>query len=159
MGSHDCHEPVLRTPRHTGVPSLTSSDPLVPATLVTALVLTAVVGVVNVLVASRVFALLAFGTLRHDPDVPVHLVLTVALAHLVLGCVTVPAAVRMSGLRHSSRVVLTVVMSAGMALASLSAGLIGTWCSTGSLIAIPLSWVAIALLWDSRANEYFHAAR
>jgi hypothetical protein len=135
------------------------SEPKVPATLVTALALTALTGVANVLVGSMVLTLLLIGTLPNNHDVSGQMVLAVAWTYLILGCVTVLAALGLSGRRHSSRVVLTGVMIVGMAVASVSLGLVGTWCSTGSLIGIVVSWVVISLLWDSRANEYFHATR
>jgi hypothetical protein len=153
--SGDPHEQPKANQAHPGG----AREPKIPATVVTALALAALVGVVDLLVGSLVLALAAIGTLPHNPDVPAPMILTVAWTYLVLGCVTVLAAVGLSGRRHRSRVVLTVVMTVGMTLASLSSGLIGTWCSTASLIGIPLSWVAITLLWDSRANEYFHANR
>ena len=149
------HRPGHAPEQADAVPCTT--EPKVPATLVTALALTAVTGVANVLVGGMVLTLSLMGTVPDNPNVSGPMVLAVAWTYLILGCVAVLAALGRSGRGHSSRVVLTVVMIAGMAVASVSFGLVGAWCSTGSLIGIVASWVVITLLWDSRANEYFHA--
>jgi len=61
--------------------------------------------------------------------------------------------------KPGSRVFVTVVMMLRIAAACISFGAIDTWYSFGSVIGIVVSVVVIALLWDSRANAYFHRAR
>ena len=144
-----------RVPGRAAGPCRAVREPKIPATLVTAMALTALTAVANVLLGSLVLTQSLVGTLPHTIDIPSPVVLAVALTHLVLGGVTALAAVGLSRRRHSRRVVLTVVVTLGMAMASVSVGLTGAWCSTCSLIAIAVSWVVITLLWDSRANEYY----
>ena len=45
-----------------------------------------------------------------------------------------------------------------IAVASISVGVIGTWYAAGSVAGVVVALVVVALLWDSRANAYFHAA-
>lgn len=160
MGDPRCREgepPEAGAPGHPDGPFTCIGVRKLPATLVTAVALTAVTGVANVLVGGMVLTLSLTGAAPDDLDGPGPMVLAVAWAYLILGCVAVIAAMGVSGRRHSSRLVPTVVMIVGMAVASLTVGLVDAWCSTGLLVGIVASWVGITLLWDSRANEYFHA--
>jgi hypothetical protein len=135
-----------------------SGEPRRPATLVTGLGLTALTGVANILVGGVVLALLLVGALPNSPGLSSRTLLTVGLAYLVLGGLTVLGILGLLARRPGSRVFVTIVMLLRIAVACVSFGVVGTWYSIGSVIGIVLSVAVIALLWDSRANAYFHAA-
>jgi hypothetical protein len=136
-----------------------SGEPKRPATLVTALALTVLTGVANVLVGGVVLGLLLVGALPNSPGLSSRTLLTVGSAYLVLGALTVLGILGLLARRPGSRMFLTVLMMLRIAVACVSFGVVGTWYSAGSVIGIAVSVVVIGLLWDSRANAYFHAAR
>jgi hypothetical protein len=61
--------------------------------------------------------------------------------------------------KPGSRAVVTVVMMLRIAVACISFGVIDRWYSGGSVVGMVVSLVVVGLLWDSRANAYFHNAR
>jgi hypothetical protein len=130
-----------------------------PATIVTALVLTALSGLANVLVGGAVLALLGVGALPESPGLSSLTVLAVGSAHLLLGALTLVAASWLLVGRRGSRAFVTGVMLLRIVIATISFGLISGWYSGGAVAGILVAVAVIALLWDSRANAYFHRAR
>lgn len=130
-----------------------------PATLVTALALTALTGLANVLVGGVVLNLLLIGALPNSPGLSTSTLLTVGGAYLLLGAITLFGAFGLLVGKPGSRAFVTVVMLLRIATACVSFGVIDAWYSGGSAIGILVSVVVIGLLWDSRANAYFHSAR
>ena len=125
-----------------------SGEPQRPATLVAALVLTAATGLVNILVGGVVLILgLSSATL-----------VTLGGSYLLLGALTVAGAYGLMMRRPGSRSFVTVMMMLRILVASISFGVVDTWPAAGSVVGIVVALVVVALLWDSRANAYFHAA-
>lgn len=58
--------------------------------------------------------------------------------------------------RPGGRPLLTILMTLRILVACVSFGFFGRWYSAGSVVGVALSLAVIALLWDSRANAYFH---
>ena len=134
-------------------------EPQRPATLVTALALTALTGLANILVGGVVLMLLLIGTLPNNPGLSTATLLTIGGSYVVLGALTLCGAFGLLMRKPGGRALVTVVMVLRIATACISFGVIETWYSGGSVIGILVSVVVIGLLWDSRANAYFHAAR
>ena len=134
-------------------------QPARPATIVTALALTAVSGLANIVVGVAVLTLLHTGALPNSPELSSRSLLTIGWAYPVLGLLTLIGAAGLWTRRPGSRTFLTTLMLIRIAAASVSFGVIGTWYSSGSVLGIVVSVVVIALLWDSRANAYFHVSR
>jgi hypothetical protein len=131
-------------------------DRVRPATLVAALWLTAVVGLVNVVVGGALFALLLGGALPRSPGLAGSTIFAVAATYLLLGVLTVVGSVGLRLHQPGSRALVTVLMLVRIAVASVSFGLFGSWYSAGAAVGIVVAVTVIALLWDSRANAYFH---
>ena len=127
-----------------------------PATIVTALALTALTGLANVVVGVVVLVLLLLDVLPSTSGPGSRTLLTLGLAYVVIGGLTLAGAAGLLTHRPGSRAFVTVVMMVRIALASISFGIIGTWYSAGSVLGIVVAVVVVALLWDSRANAYFH---
>ncbi len=130
-----------------------------PATIVAALGgPTAVTGLANIFVGGAVLTLLHSGALPKSRGLARSTIVAIAAAYLVLGALTLVAALGLRLHKRSSRAFATVLMLVRIAVASISFGLIGSWYSGGSAVGIVLAVTVIALLWDSRANAYFHIA-
>jgi hypothetical protein len=136
-----------------------TDEPQRPATLVTALALTALAGLANILVGGVVLNLLLIGTLPNSPGLSTPTLLTIGGSYLLLGALTLVGAFGLLVGKPGSRAFVTVVMLLRIATACVSFGVIDAWYSGGSAIGILVSVVVIGLLWDSRANAYFHGAR
>ena len=135
-----------------------SVEPQRPATLVAALALTAATGLVNILVGGAVLILVLVGVLPNSPGLPTATLVAIGGAYLVLGALTVAGAYGLLSRRPGSRSFVTIIMMLRILVASISLGVIGTWSAAGSVVGIVVALVVVALLWDSRANAYFHAA-
>jgi hypothetical protein len=134
-------------------------EPQRPATLGTALALSALTGLANVLVGGVVLTLLLIGALPNSPGLSSATLLTIGGSYLLLGALTLVGAYGLGMRKPGSRAFVTILMLLRIATACISFGVIGTWYSGGSVLGILVSVVVIGLLWDSRANAYFHAAR
>ena len=135
-----------------------SGEPQRPATLVAALVLTAATGLVNILVGGVVLILVLVGVLPNSPGLSSATLVTLGGSYLLLGALTVAGAYGLMMRRPGSRSFVTVMMMLRILVASISLGVVGTWPAAGSVVGIVVALVVVALLWDSRANAYFHAA-
>ena len=134
-------------------------EPQRPATLVSALALTALTGLANILVGGVALTLLAIGALPNSPGLSTETLLTIGGSYVLLGALTLIGAFGLLARKPGSRAFVTVVMMLRIATACISFGVIDAWYSGGSVVGILVSVVVIGLLWDSRANAYFHAAR
>lgn len=127
-----------------------------PRTVHTAGLLTAVAGVENVLVGVVLIGLVVAGALPLKGGLPVRVVLVVAFGYCVVGALTLLGVRALLEGRFGGRVFVTALMTVRIVGACVSLGLFGTWYSAGSVVGIVLSLVVVGLLWDSRANAYFH---
>jgi hypothetical protein len=127
-----------------------------PATLRAALALTALTGLANLLVGGAVLALVFVGVLPNRPGVSSQSLVAVGVTYLLLGALTVAGAYGLLTRKAGSRVFVTIVMMLRIAVASITFGVLGTWYAAGSAVGIVLALVVVALLWDSRANAYYH---
>lgn len=119
--------------------------------------LTALTALVNILVGGAVLTLVLFGVLPNRSGLSSATLVTVGAVYLLLGTATGVGAYGLVVRRAGSRVFLTLMMMLRIAVASLSIGIVGTWYAAGSVAGIVVALVVVALLWDSRANAYFHA--
>lgn len=133
-------------------------EPQRPATLVAALALTALTGLVNILVGGAVLIVMLVGGRPNRPGLSSASLATVGVASLLLGALTLAGAYGLLTRRAGSRAFVTVVMTLRIAVASITFGVIGTWYAAGSAVGVVVALVVVALLWDSRANAYYHAA-
>ena len=136
-----------------------SGEPVRPSTLSVALALTGLSGLGNVLVGAVVLILLHTGALPNSGGVARSTLLSVALAYLLLGALTVIGGYALWVHRPGSRSFVTVVMMLRITTSCVTFGILGNAYSAGSAVGIVVAVVVIALLWDSHANEYFHRAR
>jgi len=134
-------------------------EPQRPASLVAALALTALTGLANILVGGVAFALLYIGALPNSPGLSTGTLLTIGGSYLLLGALTLIGAFGLWVRKPGSRAFVTVVMMLRIAMACISFGVIDSWYSGGSVVGMLVSLVVVGLLWDSRANAYFHSAR
>jgi hypothetical protein len=128
-----------------------------PATLTVALVLTALTGLANILVGVVALPLMLVGVLPNRPDLSTTTILTLGATYVLLGAATVVGALGLLVGRPRSRGFVTGLMALRIAVACISFAVVGTWYSAGSVVGIVVALVVITLLWDSRANAYFHA--
>jgi uncharacterized membrane protein len=128
-----------------------------PATLTVALVLTALTGLANILVGVVAFPLTFVGVLPNRPDLSTTTLLVLGATYVLLGAATVVGALGLLVDRPRSRGLVTGLMALRIAVACISFAVVGTWYSAGSVVGIVVALVVITLLWDSRANAYFHA--
>lgn len=101
-------------------------------------------------------ALVLIGTLPLKDGVARGTLLLVAGVYCALGALTLLGVPAVLGGSPRGRVAVTALMTMRIVVACVSFGLLGTWYSAGSAAGVVLSIVVIALLWDSRANAYFH---
>ena len=134
-------------------------EPQRPASLVAALALTVLTGLANILVGGVAVALLYIGVLPNSPGLSTGTLLTIGGSYLLLGTLTLIGAFGLWVRKPGSRVFVTVVMMLRIATACISFGVIDGWYSGGSVVGMLVSLVVVGLLWDSRANAYFHSAR
>jgi hypothetical protein len=129
-----------------------------PTTIVVAAALTMLTGSVNVLVGSVLLILLGVDVLPNRPGMSSATLMTMGWGYLLLGAPTLAGGFGLLVGRSGSRAFVTVLMMVRIALACISFGLLDAWYAGGSVLGIAAALVVITLLWDSRANAYFHRA-
>jgi len=129
-----------------------------PTTIVVAGALTVLTGAANLLVGSVVLILLGVDVLPNRPGMSSTTLLTVGWGYLLLGAPTLAAGLGLLAGRAGSRAFVTVVMMLRIALACISFGLLDGWYAGSSIFGVAAALAVITLLWDSRANAYFHRA-
>lgn len=110
----------------------------------------------NLVVGVILGVLVLIGTLPLEGGVSRGTLLLVAGGYCSLGAATLLGVPAVLGGSARGRVAVTALMTMRIVVACVSFGLLGTWYSAGSAVGVVLSIVVIALLWDSRANAYFH---
>ena len=129
-----------------------------PGTVQAAGLLTAVAAVANVVVGAVMVGLVVVGTLPLEGGRARGTLVAAGAGYCLLGAVTLLGVPAVLGGRPGGRVFVTALMTVRIVAACVSFGLLGTWYSAGSVIGLVLSVLVIALLWDSRANAFFHRA-
>lgn len=135
-----------------------SGDRRRPGTLNAALALTAVTALMNILVGGAVLILLLVGVLPNNPGLSSATLVTIGGTYLLLGASTGAGAYGLLLRKAGSRSFVTIMMMLRILVAVIGFGVIGPWPAAGSVLGIVVALVVVALLWDSRANAYFHEA-
>jgi hypothetical protein len=129
-----------------------------PGSVRAAGVLTALAAVANVVVGVVLVGLVVVGTLPQEGGRARGTLVAAGVGYCLLGAVTLLGVPAVLGGRPGGRVFVTVLMTVRIVAACVSFGLLGTWYSAGSAVGLVLSVLVVALLWDSRANAFFHRA-